>query len=119
MCTIGPIRLIALMSLCSLTNQIVCFAHTLKNSGDTSHVGPCLLSFYLSGSVTLNSATWGRGADGWLVGMGRNLMIIYPSTSRSRAEAKRGQRKHRGRKEGSSKLRLAFGPTEQNIGSFT
>ena len=33
-----PIRLLALIGLKSLTNQIVCFAHTLKVSGDTSLV---------------------------------------------------------------------------------
>ena len=33
--------------VCNWTNQIVCFVHTLKISGDTSLVGPCLLSFYL------------------------------------------------------------------------
>ena len=29
--------------------MFVCFAHTLKILGDTSLVGPCLLSFYLAG----------------------------------------------------------------------
>ena len=43
------------MSLRSLTNQIVCFKHTLKISGDTSLDGPCLLSFYLPQTTKSNS----------------------------------------------------------------
>ena len=44
---IGPIRLLVLISLWSLTNQIVCFALTLNISGNTSLVASWFLSFYL------------------------------------------------------------------------
>ena len=75
-CAIGPIRLLALMNQWSLTNQIVCFAHTLKISADTSLVGPCLLSFYLvaatsSGFITPSRkpfsslGRWGKKGGHW------------------------------------------------------
>ena len=60
---VGPIRLLALLSLWSLTNQIVCFALTLNILGDTTLVASWFLSFYLEETPIspIDAQIWAAG----------------------------------------------------------